>query len=158
MDAGGLFLSIVQIVLVPIIVGLLLRRFLPKIVERVLPWMPLVSVVGITLVVLAVVSGSAATILTSGLLIALVVILHNSIGLALGYGAARVVGLDVRARRAVSIEVGMQNSGLAAGLAAAHFSAESALPAALFSVWHNVSGSLLAGLWSRRTVVEPAAD
>lgn len=149
-DAGGLFLSIVQIVVVPIIVGLLLRRFLPRIVERILDWMPLVSVIGITLVVLAVVSSSAATILASGLLIALVVILHNGIGLALGYGAARVVGLDEGARRAVSIEVGMQNSGLAAGLAGTHFTPEAALPAAIFSVWHNVSGSLLAGLWSRR--------
>lgn len=149
-NAFGLFLSIVQIVVIPIIVGLLLRRFLPKVVDALLGWMPLVSVIGITLVVLAVVSGSAATILASGLLIALVVILHNGIGLLLGYGAARVAGLDESTRRAVSIEVGMQNSGLAAGLANTHFTAEAALPAALFSVWHNVSGSILASFWSRR--------
>lgn len=149
-NVGALFISILQIVVAPIIVGLLLRKFVPRLVARLLDWMPLVSVIGITLVVLAVVAGSAAAILTTGLLIAVVVILHNGFGLFLGYGAARVVGLDESARRAVSIEVGMQNSGLAAGLAAAHFTPAAALPAALFSVWHNISGSLLAAFWSRR--------
>ncbi|MVA75254.1 bile acid:sodium symporter family protein [Auraticoccus sp. F435] len=149
-DATGLFVSIVQIVIAPIVVGLLLRRFAPGLVERLLPWMPLVSVVGITLVVLAVVAGSAGAILSTGLLVALVVVLHNVCGLGLGYLAARLVGMDEATRRAVSIEVGMQNSGLAAGLARTHFTPESALPGALFSVWHNVSGSLLASFWSRR--------
>lgn len=149
-DAWGLFLSIIQIVIVPIVLGLLLRRFLPKFVARLVPWMPLVSVIGITLVILAVVSASAQTILTSGLVIFAIVIVLNGVGLALGYFAARLAGLDERSRRAVSIEVGMQNSGLAAGLARTHFSPEAALPAAIFSVWHNVSGSLLASFWSRR--------
>lgn len=149
-DTVALFISIVQIVIVPIIVGLLLRRFLPRVVERILPWMPLVSVVGITLVVLAVVSGSAATILTFGIAILGIVVALNGIGLLLGYVAALAVGLDEPARRAVSIEVGMQNSGLAAGLAKTHFAPEAAVPAAIFSVWHNVSGSLLAAFWSRR--------
>lgn len=161
----GMFLSIVQIVIVPIVVGLLLRQFLPKVVARLVEWMPLVSVVGITLVVLAVVAGSAETILTSGLLIAAIVIVLNGFGLLLGYLTARATGLDEPARRAVSIEVGMQNSGLAAGLATTHFSAAAALPAAIFSVWHNVSGSALASFWSRRPVdatrrprVPPAAS
>lgn len=149
-DAVGLFLSIVQIVLVPIVVGLLLQRFLPRLVERLVEWMPLVSVVGITLVVLAVVSGSAATIIASGLFIAGIVIVLNGVGLLLGYFTARAVGLDEATRRAVAIEVGMQNSGLAAGLARTHFTPEAAVPAAIFSVWHNVSGSALASWWSRR--------
>lgn len=149
-DPWALFQSIILIVLVPVVAGVLLRRLLPRLVERVLPWLPLVSVVGIALVVLAVVAGSASAILSVGLLVALVVILHNAIGFGLGFLAARAVGLDASARRAVAIEVGMQNSGLAAGLAKAHFSPEAALPAAIFSVWHNVSGSLLAASWSRR--------
>ncbi|SDH32248.1 bile acid:sodium symporter family protein [Agrococcus jejuensis] len=149
-DPVGLFVSIVQIVIVPIVVGLLLRRFLPRFVERIVEWMPLVSVIGITLVVLAVVSGSAATILASGLAILGIVVVLNGVGLALGYVAARAVGLEEPARRAVSVEVGMQNSGLAAGLARTHFTPEAAVPAAIFSVWHNVSGSLLASFWSRR--------
>lgn len=149
-DAWALFQSIIMIVLVPVLVGVLLRRFLPRVVAAILPWLPLVSVIGITLVVLAVVAGSAAAILSVGLLVAVVVILHNGIGYGLGFLAAKAVGLDESARRAVAIEVGMQNSGLAAGLARTHFTPESALPAAIFSVWHNVSGSLLASFWSRR--------
>lgn len=149
-DAWGLFQSIIFIVLLPVIAGLVLRMLLPKIVKAILPWMPLVSVIGITLVVLAVVAGSAATILSVGLLVALVVILHNGIGYGLGFLAAKSVGLDTSAQRAVAIEVGMQNSGLAAGLAKTHFTPEAALPGAIFSVWHNVSGALLASYWSRR--------
>ena len=149
-DAGGLFTSIVQIVLVPVLLGLVLRLVVPRVVERVLPALPLVSVVGITAVVVVVVAGSADTITSVGLVVVLAVVLHNGLGLALGYGIARVTGMDVSARRAISIEVGMQNSGLAAGLATVHFSPAAALPAAVFSVWHNVSGSLLAGYWARR--------
>ncbi len=149
-DPWALFQSILLIVLVPVVAGVLLRRFATRLVERVLPWLPLVSVVGIALVVLAVVAGSAAAILSVGLLVAVVVILHNGVGYGLGFLAAKAVGLDESARRAVAIEVGMQNSGLAAGLARTHFTPESALPAAIFSVWHNVSGSLLAAYWSRR--------
>ena len=162
-DAWALFQSIIFIVLIPVVVGVLLRMLLPKVVQAILPWLPLVSVLGITLVVLAVVAGSASTILSVGLLVALVVILHNGVGYGLGFLAAKAVGLDESARRAVAIEVGMQNSGLAAGLARTHFTPESALPAAIFSVWHNVSGSLLASYWSRRPpkavgTAEPALD
>lgn len=149
-DAWGLFQSIIFIVLLPVIAGVLLRMLLPKLVQAILPWLPVVSVIGITLVVLAVVAGSAATILTVGLVVAVVVILHNGIGYGLGFLAAKSVGLDTSAQRAVAIEVGMQNSGLAAGLAGTHFTPEAALPGAIFSVWHNVSGSLLASFWSRR--------
>jgi BASS family bile acid:Na+ symporter len=85
-----------------------------------------------------------------------IVIVLNGVGLLLGYFAARAVGLDESARRAVSIEVGMQNSGLAAGLARTHFTPEAALPAAIFSVWHNVSGAILASFWSRRPIPRPA--
>ncbi len=151
-DAFGLFVSIVQIVLVPIAVGLILQRFAPKLVERLVEWMPLISVVGITLVLVAVVSASAATILTTGLLIFAIVVFLNGSGLLLGYLAARAVGLPESSRRAVSIEVGMQNSGLAAGLARTHFSPEAAVPAAIFSIWHNISGSLITSYWSRRPI------
>lgn len=149
-DTFGLFRSIIQIVLVPIVVGILLQRFAPGLVKRMIEWMPLVSVIGITLVVLAVVSASAATIVATGLTIFGIVVVLNGVGLILGYLAAKAVGLDEAARRSVSIEVGMQNSGLAAGLARTHFSPEAAVPAAIFSVWHNISGSALASFWSRR--------
>ncbi|GAA0973304.1 bile acid:sodium symporter family protein [Nocardioides aquaticus] len=157
-DAGALFVSIVQVVLAPVLLGLLLRTVVPALVERVLDALPLVSVAGIAAVVAIVVAGSADTVLTVGPLLVLAVVLHNGVGLGVGYGLARLTGLDVPARRAVSIEVGMQNSGLAATLATVHFSPAAALPAAIFSVWHNVSGSLLAGWWSRRPVERAVAE
>lgn len=149
-DAGGLFESIVRIVLVPVLLGILIRAVLPGPVERFLDVLPLISVAGITAVVVVVVAASADTVLTVGVLVVVAVVLHNMLGLALGYGIARACKLDVSGRRAVAIEVGMQNSGLAAALATVHFNPAAALPAALFTIWHNVSGSLLASSWSRR--------
>lgn len=154
-DAGALFTSILRIVLVPVLLGIALRALLPSLVERVLDALPLVSVAAITAVVAIVVAASSSTLLTVGALVVVAVVLHNLLGLALGYAIARSCRLDASARRAVSIEVGMQNSGLAAALATVHFSPAAALPAAIFSVWHNVSGSLLASYWSRRDPHDP---
>jgi BASS family bile acid:Na+ symporter len=153
LDVGflDLFGSIVQVVLVPVLAGLVVRALAGRYVVRVLPYLPLVSVGGIVLVVLGVVAANAQTVLSTGLLLALAVIVHNTLGLLLGYGAAKAARLDRAARRAVSVEVGMQNSGLAASLAATHFSPAAALPAALFSVWHNLSGAALATWWARRS-------
>lgn len=155
-DGWAMFRSILQIVLVPVVLGLLLRLLLPRVVERCLDVLPLLSVLGITAVVLAVVAGSASTLLEVGLVLVLAVVLHNVGGLALGYAVGRATRMPVASRRAISIEVGMQNSGLAAALATVYFAPAAALPAAIFSVWHNVSGSLLATRWSRRPV--PVAD
>lgn len=151
-SASDLFVSIVEIVLVPVLLGLVLRLLLPRLIEKVIDVLPLISVAGITGVVLAVVAGSASTLLSVGLLVVLAVVLHNVAGLALGYAVGRVCGMPISSRRAISIEVGMQNSGLAAALATVHFSPAAALPAAIFSVWHNVSGSTLASYWSRRPI------
>ena len=149
-DAGALFVSIVQIVLVPVVLGLVLRMIVPRLVERFLDVLPLLSVAGITVVVAAVIAASASTLLSIGVLVIVAVILHNSLGLTLGYYIGRLFGLPVASRRALSFEVGMQNSGLAAALAVAHFNPVAALPAAIFSVWHNVSGSVLASYWARK--------
>jgi BASS family bile acid:Na+ symporter len=149
-DAGGLFVSIVQIVVVPVLLGLVLRALLPRVVEAVLPALPLVSVAGITAVVVVVVAASSETILSVGLVVVVAVVLHNLLGYGVGYAIGRSFGMPMAARRAIAIEVGMQNSGLAAGLATVHFTPAAALPAAIFSVWHNVSGSLLASYWARR--------
>jgi BASS family bile acid:Na+ symporter len=151
---GSLVTSIAQVVLFPVIAGLLVRTFAGRLVERyMLPYLPLVSVLGIVIVVAAIVGANADAVLSTGLLVALAVIVHNCAGLLLGYGAAAAFRFDEPARRAVSVEVGMQNSGLAASLATTYFSPAAALPAALFSVWHNVSGSVLASFWARRPVV-----
>lgn len=154
-DAGGLLVSILQVVLVPVVLGIGARALFSRAVEKVLPLLPLVSVAGIMLVVLAVVGANAGTLLSTGAVLVVAVVLHNAAGVALGYGAGKLVRLPESARRAVSIEVGMQNSGLAATLATVHFAPLAALPAALFSVWHNISGALIASYWSRRAA---AAD
>lgn len=155
--AGDLFVSILQVVLGPVLAGLLVRALAGRFVERVLPLLPLVSVGGIVVVVAAVVGANAGAVLGTGALLAVAVVLHNCIGLALGYGAARAVRLPEPARRAVGIEVGMQNSGLAAALATAHFAPLAALPGALFSVWHNLSGSVIATYWARRGTPDSTA-
>ncbi len=154
-DAGSMAWSIVQVVLIPVLLGLVLRVFLPRLVTKALPALPWISVLAITLVVVAVVAGSAKAIFTAGLLVLAAVILHNGLGYALGYGAARLFKLPIPARRTTAIEVGMQNSGLAAALSRQYLTPESALPAAIFSVWHNVSGAILAAFWRRRST--PAA-
>lgn len=147
-----LFGSVVQIVLVPVIAGTVTRALATRYVERVLPYLPLVSVTGIVVVVSAIMGENADAVRSGGLLLIAAVLTHNTVGLLLGHLVARLTGLDESARRAISVEVGMQNSGLAASLATTHFSPLAALPAALFSVWHNVSGSALATYWARRPV------
>lgn len=147
---GSMATSIFQIVVVPIAGGLLLRTLLPRLVERVQPALPWISVLAITFVVVAVVSASTEVLAAAGLSLVLAVVLHNGFGYAVGYGLATALRVPVAARRAVSVEVGMQNSGLASGLATQYFSPEAALPGAIFSVWHNISGGLLASLWGRR--------
>ena len=114
--------------------------------------LPLISVLAIVLIIGAVVAGSRAQIIETGLLIFGVVVLHNAIGYALGFLAAKLFGLPYDAQKTLAIEVGMQNSGLGAALAKAHFAMMPlvAVPSAIFSVWHNISGSLLASYWATK--------
>ncbi|MFC4864203.1 bile acid:sodium symporter family protein [Pseudomonas sp. MAHUQ-62] len=146
---GALFTSILQVVVLPIALGLVAQRLLGERVRLAVDVLPLVSVVCIVALVASIVAASQAKIAESGLLIMAVVVLHNGLGLALGYLAGRLCGLPLAQRKTLSIEVGMQNSGLGAALATAHFSPLAAVPSALFSVWHNLSGSLLAAVFRR---------
>ncbi|MGE8359981.1 bile acid:sodium symporter family protein [Pseudomonas sp.] len=146
---SAMFLSILKMVLLPIILGLVAQRLLGERVKMAVEVLPLISVISIVAIVAAVVAASQGKIAESGLLIMTVVILHNGIGLALGYLAGRLTGMPLAQRKTLSIEVGMQNSGLGAALASAHFSPLAAVPSALFSVWHNLSGPLLATLYRR---------
>ncbi|MBF0815737.1 bile acid:sodium symporter family protein [Microbacterium paludicola] len=151
---ASMMMSILQTVLLPVVAGLIVRLLLRRWVERVQPALPWLSTVAIALIVAAVVAGSADKIVEAGLLVFLAVFLHNGFGLLLGYLAAWGMRMTQRERRAISIEVGMQNSGLAASLAAAHFSPLAALPAAVFSVWHNLSGAIFALIMGRRPVTD----
>ena len=147
---GAMMLSIVQVVIVPIVAGLLLNTFFGERVQRAVKLLPLVSVVAIVLIVGGVVAVSSARIMETGLLVMLVVMCHNLFGYALGFVLAQTLGMSLAKTKAIAIEVGMQNSGLATSLALLHFGAAAAIPGAIFSVWHNISGSIAANLLARR--------
>jgi len=152
-NALTMLLSVLQVVLIPILLGLVVRSIFQKQVEASIQLMPLVSVVAIVAIVAAIIGGSKAQILESGLLILGVVALHNGLGYLLGFWAAKLIKLPYADCKAISIEVGMQNSGLGVALAATHFAASpiTAVPSAIFSLWHNISGSILASYWSGRS-------
>lgn len=146
-EVAAMLLSILQIVILPIGLGLLAHRFFAPQVRRLEPLLPLLSMLAIVALIAAIVAGSKNHIAAVGGLTILAVMLHNAIGLLGGYWGGRLLGFDESVCRTLAIEVGMQNSGLAAQLGKAYFSPLAALPGALFSVWHNISGSLLASYW-----------
>jgi len=153
--AGKMMISIAQVVIAPIVLGLLINHFFERPVQKAIKVLPLISVVAIVLIVGAVVSANAARIMETGALIMVVVMCHNLLGYALGFSVAKLLHMDMAKVKAVSIEVGMQNSGLAASLALLHFGAAAAIPGALFSVWHNISGSLAANYLSSKMKKSP---
>jgi len=148
-DAAAMFISIAKIVLVPLALGTIVKMLLPKATANMVPVLPLVSVTAIALIIAAVVAVNQPKLAQSGLLIVTVVIAHNVMGLLLGFFAGRALGMGQAQRKAVAIEVGMQNSGLGAALAQTYFSPLAAVPSAVFSVWHNISGALLASYFRR---------
>lgn len=150
-NVPGMFLSIVQVVILPIGLGLAVNRYFGQLARRIEPVLPAVSTVAIALIVGIVVSANSASIKTCSLPPALAVILHNVFGLVFGYLITLAFRLSPGDRTAISIEVGMQNSGLAASLAATHFAMYpmAAVPGALFSVWHNISGAIAAQIFRR---------
>ncbi|PIJ48430.1 bile acid:sodium symporter [Erwinia sp. OLTSP20] len=153
-DVAGMLISIIQIVVVPIGLGLIIHHSLKSVVKRVEPYLPAFSMICILLIISAVVAGSQKFIGSVGLVVIAAVILHNAIGLLGGYWGGKLFGFDESTCRTLALEVGMQNSGLAATLGKIYFSPLAALPGALFSVWHNLSGSLLAGYWSGKATTK----
>lgn len=150
-DVVGMLLSILWVVILPIALGLLVKRFWPRATEQASAYLPALSTLAICLIVLIVIAANAHKLLDGGLVILLVVVLHNVCGLAAGYLIGTLLHLTPAKRRAISVEVGMQNSGLASSLATLHFAAYplATIPGALFSVWHNISGAIVAKLYSR---------
>lgn len=149
-SATAMFGSIAKMVLLPIVLGVAAHLLFRKQTEAAVGVLPLVSVVAIVLIIGAVVGASKPKILESGLLILGVVVLHNGIGYLLGFLAAKLCKLPFDVQKTLAIEVGMQNSGLGAALASAYFTPLAAVPSAVFSVWHNISGSLLASYWAAK--------
>ena len=150
-DIVAMFMSIVQVVIVPIVLGFIINKLFTKLTRSLVDVLPAVSVTAICLIVACVVSHNAARILSTGWLVFIVVFLHNMLGYLCGFILGKVLGLSVARTKAISIEVGMQNSGLATSLAGSTFPdlAMATVPGALFSVWHNISGALLASVYRR---------
>lgn len=142
--------SICTIVLLPVAGGVLINRVAHDRLGPARQVFPLISVMAIVLIIAVIVALNVENLARIGLAVTAAVMLHNLAGLASGYGISRLLGCGRREARTIAIEVGMQNSGLGVALAVKYFSAVAAVPGALFSVWHNLSGSVLAGWWSRR--------
>jgi BASS family bile acid:Na+ symporter len=147
----AMFLSIVKVIIIPIALGLIVNKFASKATRQAVKVLPLVSVIAIVMIVAAVVDVNSKKILANGFLIVLVVVLHNILGYAAGFGVAKLFKEDRPKATTIGIEVGMQNSGLATSLALAHFAALplASVPGAVFSVWHNISGSIFANIMAK---------
>jgi len=151
-DVVAMCLSIVQVVILPIALGFVVNKFAGKLVAKVIDILPVVSVVAICLIVSTVVSHNAEKILTTGAIVFVVVILHNLLGYACGFGLGKALKMDLPKTKALTVEIGMQNSGLATSLAHTAFPslAMATVPGAIFSVWHNISGAILANILRNR--------
>ena len=155
-DVVGMLLSILWVVILPIVGGLIIKWLLPRFTEQATDYLPAFSSLAIALIVSIVIAANADKLMAGGLIIVLVVVLHNLSGLGLGYLIGRLLRLSEPKKRAISIEVGMQNSGLASSLASLHFAAYplATIPGAIFSVWHNISGALVAYLYRKQNTSE----
>ena len=146
-DHLSMLLSIVRMVLLPVVLGVVLNYFFHRAVKKIEPVLPALSIITIVVLIAIIVALNQQKLVMVGPLVLLAVVLHNLLGLSCGYGIARLAGLNVKQCRTIAIEVGMQNSGLGVALAVKYFSPVAALPGALFSIWHNIAGSILAGYW-----------
>ena len=150
-DMLGMFISIIKVVIIPIALGFIINHFFGKYTEKAVKVLPMISVIAITMIVGAVVSHNSEKIFSTGLVVYAVVILHNLCGYGCGYLLGKALKLPVAKKKALSIEIGMQNSGLATSLAGTAFPdlAMATVPGAIFSVWHNISGAVLASVYRR---------
>ena len=146
----SMLLSILQVVIFPVLAGVTVNQFFGARLAFLRGVFPLISVAAIVVIIAIVVAINAGLTAVLAWPLVIAVMLHNSLGLAAGYSLPKLFGLDARISRTFAIEVGMQNSGLGVALATQFFSAAAALPGAVFSVWHNLSGSFLAAYWARR--------
>lgn len=146
--AWEMLLSVLQIVIAPVLLGVWLNGVLGTRLQPLNRLFPLISMAAIVLIIAIIVALNHTRLADIGPSLLVAVILHNLIGLLLGYLVPRLLGHDTTTCRTLAIEVGMQNSGLSVALAVKFFGTAAALPGALFSIWHNLSGSLLAGYWS----------
>jgi len=141
--------SILLIVLLPVLAGTLINSFFQRRLNKIQSIFPLLSSLAIVFIIAIIIGLNQKNLTDIAFPLLIAVCLHNALGLTTGYWIARLLKYDVRTARTVSIEVGMQNSGLSVALAIKYFSTMAALPGAIFSIWHNLSGSLLAFYWQQ---------
>ncbi len=137
------------IVVFPVLSGVLINTYFHRRLNNIKSYLPLISVISIIFIIGVIVAKNQSQLFDLGLLLFCAIALHNLFGLIAGYSIPKLLGYDEMTCKTLSIEVGMQNSGLAVVLANQYFSIVAALPAALFSIWHNVTGSVLAAYWSK---------
>ena len=157
-DRGAMLLSIAQMIIIPVLFGMLIKAKLPKLVTRAQPILPKIAVFGIAAAICLVVALNAGAFISLGTLTLFAVILHNLSGLIAGYALSRAMGQDQITARTIAIEVGTQNSGMASALAVKHFSVLAAIPSALFSIIQNIIGTGLASFWASPPFLRPGSQ
>lgn len=155
---ASMSLTIAQIIIVPLLLGVVIKYFFPKAIDKYIKVMPLVSIVVIAFMCSAIIGRSSDILFKSGFIILFIVMIHNLLGIFLSYMLAKLFGVPEKERRSIAIEVGMQNSGLATNLANIHFGPTSALAGAIFTIWHNISGSILATYWRNNEPKDESND
>ncbi|CAH9049429.1 Pantothenate precursors transporter PanS [Pseudoalteromonas holothuriae] len=140
--------SLLKIVLLPVVAGVLFNHFFARPLAIIKPQLPLFSMSAIVIIIAIIVALNHDKLQSVGLIVLLGVVLHNTLGLLLGYFVPKYLGQDEQVCRTIAFEVAMQNSGLAVALAMKFFTPTAAIAGTLFSIWHNISGSILAGIWS----------
>ena len=146
-----MMLSIFKIIILPVTLGVILNSLNLKFLNKIKNALPLIAITAIVIIIATIIGSSSDQILIYGWLILLIVIFHNLLGFIFGYYSCYFLNLDKKTSRTIAIEIAMQNSGLATALAIKYFGAVSAVPAAFYSVWHNISGSLIANFWKKNT-------
>jgi BASS family bile acid:Na+ symporter len=142
--------SLAKIVLLPLFAGIALNYTFSNIIAKVHSKLPIIAMLAIIFIISIIVALNQQKLQSLSLLIVAAVVIHNLIGLTLGYWAPKKLGFNEQVCRTVAFEVGMQNSGLAVALAIKFFTPAAAIAGTLFSIWHNISGSLLAGYWQKK--------
>lgn len=142
--------TIFMIIVIPVSFGMVCNNYLGLRFSHLKRFLPVVSMTAIVVIIGIIIALNASRLESVLMAVIVAVVLHNLIGLLCGYALSRLVGFDRTTCKTIAIEVGMQNSGLGVALAGKYFSPAAALPGALFSIWHNISGALLASYWSRQ--------
>jgi BASS family bile acid:Na+ symporter len=153
-DSLAILFSLVKMVLIPILAGVLITHYQPKLANKINKYLADIASALILLIIAIIVALNADEISTLGYGVFAAVALHNIIGLISGYMAGKLTRQTEVTCRTLAIEIGMQNSGLGVALALKYFGPLAALPGAVFSIWHNISGAILAGLWRWQTDIK----